>query len=80
MDDAYATPVVDQYGGAVACPELGLGAFEQALAAAGGAHGTPPRGAGPFDGPLGRAVRRWCPPLLGLEPHCAPVSLPGAPP
>ncbi|MEU5435880.1 amidohydrolase family protein [Streptomyces sp. NPDC020719] len=25
-----------------------------------------------FDTQLGFAVRRWCPPLLGLEPHCTP--------
>jgi predicted TIM-barrel fold metal-dependent hydrolase len=25
-----------------------------------------------FDSQLGFAVRRWCPPLLDLEPHCAP--------
>lgn len=25
-----------------------------------------------FDTQLGFAVRRWCPPLLGLEPHCPP--------
>ncbi|WP_455354985.1 amidohydrolase family protein [Streptomyces sp. SYSU K217416] len=25
-----------------------------------------------FDTQLGFAVRRWCPPVLGLEPHCPP--------
>ncbi|MER6995756.1 amidohydrolase family protein [Streptomyces sp. NPDC000410] len=25
-----------------------------------------------FDTQLGFAVRRWCPPLLGLDPHCPP--------
>ncbi|MFC0602379.1 amidohydrolase family protein [Streptomyces palmae] len=29
-------------------------------------------GTGFFDTQLGFAVRRWCPPLLGLYPHCSP--------
>ena len=29
----------------------------------------PPPGADPWDSALGLAVRRWCPPVLGLEPH-----------
>ncbi|MFE7116296.1 amidohydrolase family protein [Streptomyces sp. NPDC057654] len=27
-----------------------------------------------FDTQAGFAVRRWCPPLLGLEPHCPPAA------
>ncbi|WP_243082499.1 amidohydrolase family protein [Streptomyces sp. 891-h] len=39
---------------------------------------SPPRdpggGAGYFDTQLGFAVRRWCAPELGLEPHCPPAA------
>jgi len=31
-----------------------------------------PPGCSGFDSQLGFAVRRWCAPVLGLEPHCAP--------
>jgi len=47
--------------------ELGLGSFEARLP------GTPAPHTTLFDSPTGFAVRRWCPPLLGLEPHCAPA-------
>ena len=33
----------------------------------------PPPGTTFFDTQTGFAVRRWCPPLLGLEPHCPPA-------
>jgi predicted TIM-barrel fold metal-dependent hydrolase len=32
----------------------------------------PPAGTSRFDGPLGLAVRRWCAPMLGLEPFPSP--------
>jgi hypothetical protein len=32
----------------------------------------PPEGTSAFDAPLGLAVRRWCAPLLGLDPFAAP--------
>jgi hypothetical protein len=67
-------PLVDQYSHGVLHAEPGLGTFEAHLAAAAGSRGgTPPPGSSYFDTHLGRAVRRWCPPLLGLEPHCTPV-------
>src|SRR5690242_16505966 len=47
--------------------ELGLGSFEARLPGSAAPHTTL------FDSPAGFAVRRWCPPLLGLEPHCAPA-------
>ncbi|WP_308012292.1 amidohydrolase [Actinacidiphila acidipaludis] len=47
--------------------ELGLGSFEARLP------GTPAPHTTLFDSPAGFAVRRWCPPLLGLEPHCPPA-------
>ncbi|MGW1764935.1 amidohydrolase family protein [Streptomyces sp. NPDC002073] len=62
--------LVDQYCHGVLRTELGLGTFEAHLARA-----TGPAAAGTtfFDTQTGFAVRRWCPPLLGLEPHCAPA-------
>lgn len=66
-------PLVDQYSHGAVHGELGLGAFETHLAAAAGSTGAAPRGTTFFDSRAGLAVRRWCPPLLGLEPHCAPV-------
>ncbi|MFJ8000632.1 amidohydrolase [Streptomyces sp. NPDC096310] len=61
--------LVDQYGHGVLTTELGLGTFEARLG------GTVPAAPGTtfFDTQTGVAVRRWCPPLLGLEPHCTPA-------
>ncbi|WP_051950564.1 hypothetical protein [Actinacidiphila yeochonensis] len=47
--------------------DLGLGGFEALLP------GEAAPGTTLFDSPAGYAVRRWCPPLLGLEPHCPPA-------
>ncbi len=63
-------PLVDQYCHGVLRSELGLGTFETELAPAAG---PPAAGTTFFDTQVGFAVRRWCPPLLGLEPHCAPA-------
>ncbi|WP_206441406.1 amidohydrolase [Streptomyces boncukensis] len=68
--------LVDQHSHGVLHTELGLATFEARLAAEAGA-GAPYRGTfyeGSFyDSGPGLAVRRWCPPLLGLEPHCPPA-------
>ncbi|MCX5080967.1 amidohydrolase family protein [Streptomyces sp. NBC_00401] len=62
--------LVDQYCHGVLRTELGLGTFEARL----GRGGRPPApGTTFFDTQTGFAVRRWCPPLLGLEPHCPPA-------
>ncbi|WP_431045026.1 amidohydrolase [Streptomyces sp. P1-3] len=67
-------PLVDQHSHGALHTELGLGAFETHLAAAAGAGGTTaPSGTTYFDSWTGLAVRRWCPPLLGLEAYCPPV-------
>ncbi|MGW7515568.1 amidohydrolase [Streptomyces sp. NPDC054796] len=63
--------LVDQHNFGVLHEELGLGTFETHLAAAVG--GAAPRSGTFFDSRLGFALRRWCPPLLGLEPHCSPA-------
>lgn len=59
--------LVDAYGHGVHPGDLGIGAFEAWLPGAAAPRTTL------FDSPAGFAVRRWCPPLLGLEPHCAPA-------
>ncbi|MFE9683785.1 amidohydrolase family protein [Streptomyces sp. NPDC006285] len=62
--------LVDQYCHGVLRTELGLGTFEAHLARG---EGLPAAGTTFFDTQTGFAVRRWCPPLLGLEPHCPPA-------
>ncbi len=64
--------LVDQYCHGVLRTELGLGTFEAQLART---EGPPAAGTTLFDTQTGFAVRRWCPPLLGLEPHCLPRPL-----
>lgn len=59
--------LVDAYCHGVLPGELGIAAFEARLPGAAAPRTTL------FDSPTGFAVRRWCPPLLGLEPHCAPA-------
>lgn len=66
-------PLIDQYSLGAVHDELGLGSFETHLAAAAGAYGPAPAGTSYFDSFTGLAIRRWCPPLLGLEPHCPPA-------
>lgn len=62
--------LVDQYCHGVLRTELGLGTFEAHLVRT---EGPPAAGTTFFDTQTGFAVRRWCPPLLGLEPHCTPA-------
>ncbi|WP_028813886.1 amidohydrolase family protein [Streptomyces flavidovirens] len=62
--------LVDQYCHGVLRTELGLGTFETYL---GRTPAPPAPGTTFFDTQTGFAVRRWCPPLLGLEPHCPPA-------
>ncbi|MFF1968872.1 amidohydrolase [Streptomyces sp. NPDC058232] len=62
--------LVDQHCHGMLRTELGLGTFEARLATAATAGGQPAPGTTFFDTQTGFAVRRWCPPLLGLEPHC----------
>ncbi|WP_404960762.1 amidohydrolase family protein [Streptomyces sp. 147326] len=63
-------PLVDQYCHGVLRAELGLGTFEAQLVRSAG---PPAAGTTFFDTQTGFAVRRWCPPLLGLEPHATPA-------
>ncbi|GES32669.1 amidohydrolase [Streptomyces angustmyceticus] len=66
-------PLIDQHSHGAVHGELGLGSFETHLAAAVGARGPAPVGTTYFDSLTGLAIRRWCPPLLGLEPRCPPA-------
>lgn len=65
-----AASLVDQYCHGVIRTELGLGTFEAQL---GRASGPSAPGTTFFDTQTGFAVRRWYPPLLGLDPHCTPA-------
>ncbi|MFB4195318.1 amidohydrolase [Streptomyces carpaticus] len=66
----HTSPLVDQHGHGVLHGDLGLGTFERHLSAAlGGPAGT----GSAYDTTTGLALRRWCPPLLGLPPHCTAV-------
>ncbi|MFJ2115222.1 amidohydrolase, partial [Streptomyces sp. NPDC087850] len=62
--------LVDQHCHGALRTELGLGTFETQLA---GTASAAAAGTTFFDTQTGFAVRRWCPPLLGLEPHCTPA-------
>ncbi|MGW2325946.1 amidohydrolase family protein [Streptomyces sp. NPDC001700] len=63
-------PLVDHHCHGVARRELDPAAFEAFLT-----ESDAPAALGTtfFDSQLGFALRRWCPPLLGLDPHCPPA-------
>lgn len=63
-------PLVDQHCHGVARADLGLASFERHLTES-DAPAAP--GTTFFDTQLGFAVRRWCAPVLGLDPHCPPA-------
>ncbi|MEU1374556.1 amidohydrolase family protein [Streptomyces triculaminicus] len=69
MAGPYVPPLVDHHCHGVARSGLSAEAFESFLTES-DAPAAP--GTTFFDTQLGFAVRRWCPPLLGLEPHCPP--------
>ncbi|MDJ0345451.1 amidohydrolase family protein [Streptomyces sp. H10-C2] len=60
-------PLVDAHCHGVVPGEIGLGSFEAHLP------GAAAPGTTLFDSRTGFALRRWCPPLLDLEPHCTPA-------
>jgi uncharacterized protein len=63
-------PLVDHHCHGVVRGDLGIGLFEPYLTEA---NSPAARGTTYFDTQTGFAVRRWCPPLLGLEAHCPPA-------
>lgn len=63
-------PLVDHHCHGIVRGDLGIASFEAYLTES-DAPAAP--GTTFFDTQTGFAVRRWCPPLLGLEPHCPPA-------
>ncbi|MCF6473464.1 amidohydrolase [Nonomuraea sp. MG754425] len=68
--DALLAPLVDHHCHGVRRDDLGRAQFELLL---GGGGSPAPPGTTHFDTPFGVAVRRWCAPLLDLEPHAPPA-------
>ncbi|MFE9254845.1 amidohydrolase family protein [Streptomyces sp. NPDC006879] len=63
-------PLLDQHCHGVARRPLSRSGFEHFLTEA---DAPPAPGTSYFDTQLGFAVRRWCAPVLDLEPHCPPA-------
>lgn len=67
---ALLAPLVDHHCHGVRRDDLSRAQFELLITEA----GTPaPPGTTHFDTPIGAAIRRWCAPVLDLEPHAAPA-------
>jgi uncharacterized protein len=64
-----ALPLVDDHCHGVVREVADRAAFESHINEG---FDAPPEGASHFDTPIGLAVRRWCPPVLDLEPHASP--------
>ncbi|TDD22980.1 amidohydrolase family protein [Nonomuraea diastatica] len=68
--DALLAPLVDHHCHGVRRDDLTRAEFELLI----NQGGSPaPPGTTHFDTPFGTAVRRWCAPLLDLEPHAPPA-------
>lgn len=65
---AHLGPLVDHHCHGVVLDDLDRASFEGLLNEAAG---PSPLGTTFFDSMLGLAVRRWCAPVLGLEPHAS---------
>src|SRR4029434_5426457 len=61
-------PLIDHHCHALVLDDLDRPAFEALMNEAAG---PSPRGTTFFNSMLGLAVRRWCAPVLGLEPHAS---------
>ncbi|MEO3868123.1 amidohydrolase family protein [Nonomuraea sp. B12E4] len=68
--DALLAPLVDHHCHGVRRDDLARAQFE--LLISGGGSPAPP-GTTHFDTPFGVSLRRWCAPLLDLEPHAPPA-------
>jgi uncharacterized protein len=68
-DDLARLALVDQHCHSVTLEPLDRAAFELLLTEA---HERGAEGTSEFDSQVGLAVRRWCAPELGLEPHASP--------
>src|SRR2546423_7759840 len=67
LADAIAAPLIDHHCHGVSPAELDFAQF-QALSSE--SYRPPPRGTTEFQKPLGLAIRRFCAPVLDLEPSC----------
>ena len=61
--------LIDHHCHGLVTTDLDLAGFERLLTES---RDPPPAETSQFDSPLGLAVRRWCAPLLGLEPFASP--------
>jgi uncharacterized protein len=61
--------LIDHHCHGVAKTDLDLAGFERLITES---YDPPPPGTSRFDSPLGLAIRRWCAPVLGLEPFASP--------
>lgn len=61
-------PLIDHHCHGVVPSDLDLTTFEALMSES---YKPPPPGTSQFDKPLGLVVRRWCAPLLDLEPFCS---------
>ncbi|GAA4087257.1 amidohydrolase family protein [Nonomuraea soli] len=68
--DALLAPLVDHHCHGVRRDEVSRAQFELLITE--GAAPAPP-GTTHFDTPAGVAIRRWCAPVLDLEPHASPA-------
>ncbi|MFF4406671.1 amidohydrolase family protein [Streptomyces sp. NPDC001404] len=69
MTTPHPSPLVDQHCHSVLRDDPTADTFAAYLTES---DAPPAPGTTHLDTQLGFAVRRWCPPLLGLEPHCPP--------
>jgi predicted TIM-barrel fold metal-dependent hydrolase len=68
-DDVEGLRLIDHHCHGVVKADLDLVGFERLISES---FDPPPPGTSRFDSPLGLAVRRWCAPVLGLEPFASP--------
>lgn len=68
--EAVLTPLIDHHCHGVRRDDLTRARFEMLITETGA---PAPPGTTHFDTPAGAAVRRWCAPVLGLEPHVPPA-------
>ena len=68
-DDVEGLKLIDHHCHGVVRADLDLTGFERLISES---FDPPPAGTSRFDSPLGLSVRRWCAPVLGLEPFASP--------
>jgi uncharacterized protein len=68
-DEVEGLRLIDHHCHGVVKMGLDLAEFERLISES---FDPPPPGTTRFDSPLGLAVRRWCAPVLGLEPFASP--------